>query len=145
MDNRELVAQFWTDLYTREWDVVATYFGPESEYTDVPTPPDDVARGPAQIVGRLKLGLGPLESIGHDVHTVVCEDDDVVTEHTEHWAWPTGERAALPFVSMQRVRDGKIVRWWDYWDMGTLMNVAPAWWIEQIMAGSAALGLRTDD
>ena len=145
MSNRERVAQFWTDLYARDWDVVAQYFGDDSEYTDVPTPPEDVARGPAQIVGRLKLGLGPLEAIGHDVHTVVCEGDNVVTEHTEHWSWPTGERAALPFVSMQTVRDGKIVRWWDYWDMATLMNVAPAWWIEQIMAGSADLGLRTDD
>ena len=45
----------------------------------------------------------------------------VVTEHVEHWEWGTGERAALPFVSMQELRDGVIVRWWDYWDMGTLM------------------------
>ena len=145
MNNRELVAQFWTDLYTRDWDVVAQYFRDDSEYTDMPTPPEDVARGPAQIVARLKLGLGPLQSIGHDVHTVVCEGDNVVTEHTEHWEWPTGERATLPFVSMQEVRDGKIVRWWDYWDMATLMSVAPAWWITQIMEGSAELGLRADD
>ena len=47
----------------------------------------------------------------------VCEGDTVVTEHVEHWEWPTGEKAALPFVSMQELRDGKIVRWWDYWDL----------------------------
>ena len=137
VDNKALVAKFWDDLYTRDWDVVATYFDAGSEYTDVPTPADDVARGPAEIVARLRIGLEPLASIGHDVRTTVGEGDTVVTEHVEHWEWPTGERAALPFVSMQEVRDGKIVRWWDYWDLSTLMGAAPAWWVEEIMAKSA--------
>ena len=30
---------------------------------------------------------------------------------------------------------GAITRWWDYWDMGTLMNAAPQWWVEHIMQG----------
>ena len=41
----------------------------------------------------------------------------------------------LPFVSMHEIREGLIVRWWDYWDMSTLMNAAPPWWIEYIMSG----------
>ena len=142
MNNREIVERFWTDLYTRDWDVVASYFGADSEYTDVPTPPEDVARGPEQIVARLRVGLEPLANIGHDVRTTVCDGDTVVTEHVEHWEWPTGEKAALPFVSMQELRDGVIVRWWDYWDLGTLMNVAPAWWVEHIMTAAAEAGLR---
>jgi limonene-1,2-epoxide hydrolase len=142
MSNREIVGQFWTDLYTRDWNLVAKYFGRESEYTDVPTPPEDVARGPEQIVARLRVGLEPLASIGHDVRLTVAEGDTVVTEHVEHWEWPSGERAALPFVSMQQLRDGVIVRWWDYWDLTTLMGVAPAWWVEHIMTASAEAGLR---
>ena len=31
------------------------------------------------------------------------------------------------------MRDDKIVRWWDYWDLATLMNGAPTWWIDHIM------------
>jgi ketosteroid isomerase-like protein len=142
MTNREIVTNFWNDLYQRDWAAVAGYFDADSEYTDVPTPPEDVARGPAQIVARLRIGLEPLASIGHDVRMTVCDGDTVVTEHLEHWEWPTGERAALPFVSMQELRDGKIVRWWDYWDLTTLMGVAPAWWVEEIMAKSAEAGLR---
>jgi limonene-1,2-epoxide hydrolase len=142
MSNRDIVASFWSDLYTRDWEKVRAYFGPDSEYTDVPTPPEDVAQGAEQIVARLRVGLEPLSSIGHDVFTVVAEGDTVVTEHVEHWEWPTGERAALPFVSMQELRDGVIVRWWDYWDLSTLMGVAPAWWIEHIMTASAEAGLR---
>ena len=144
MTPAERVAAFWDDLYRRDWESVATYFGDDSEYTDVPTPPEDVARGARQIVARLQVGLAPLASIGHDVLTFVADGEHVVTEHTEHWEWPTGERAALPFVSMMRVRDGKIVRWWDYWDLGTLMGAAPKWWVEHIMAESARVGLRTD-
>ncbi len=105
-------------------------------------PAEDVARGPAQIAARLRLGLEPLAGISHDIRVIVCEGDTVVTEHVEHWEWPTGERASLPFVSMQQLRDGKIVRWWDYWDLATLMNTAPAWWVEHIMSESARVGLR---
>ena len=110
----------------------------------MPTPADDVAHGPAQIAARLRVGLEPLSAISHDVRTIVSDGDIVVTEHVEHWEWPTGERASLPFVSVQQLRDGKFIRWWDYWDLATLMNSAPAWWVEHIMTKSAELGLRSE-
>ena len=144
-DLRRLVEDFWADLYRRDFDAVGAWFAPDGEYTDMPTPAEDVARGPEQIAARLRLGLGPLASISHDVRVIVCEGDTAVTEHVEHWEWPSGERASLPFVSVQQVRDGAFVRWWDYWDLGALMNHAPAWWVEHIMAESARIGLRSDD
>ena len=110
----------------------------------MPTPPEDVARGPAQIAARLRLGLEPLASISHTVKTIIVDGDTVATEHVEHWEWPTGEKVSFPFVSMHEVRDGKLVRWWDYWDLSTLMNAAPAWWVEHIMTESANVGLRQD-
>jgi ketosteroid isomerase-like protein len=143
--NRELAEQLWETLYRRDFDAVGAMFADDGEYTDMPTPEEDVARGPAQIAARLRLGLEPLASISHDVRCIVAEGDTVVTEHVEFWEWPTGERAALPFVSMQVVRDGKFVRWWDYWDLATLMNNAPAWWVEHIMNESARVGLRAPE
>jgi limonene-1,2-epoxide hydrolase len=140
--NREIVERFWADLYRRDFDAVGAYFADDGEYTDVPTPADDVARGPAQIAARLRLGLEPLSEIHHDIRQIVAEGDTVVTEHVEHWHWPSGEQASLPFVSIHELRDGKIVRWWDYWDLGTLMGAAPSWWVEHIMTKSAELGLR---
>jgi ketosteroid isomerase-like protein len=145
MNLRAQVEDFWATLYTRDFDGVGAFFADDGEYTDMPTPPEDVARGPAQIAARLKLGLGPLEDISHDIRSIVCEGDIAVTEHVEHWSWPTGERASLPFVSMMEFRGDQIIRWWDYWDLGTLMNNAPAWWVEHIMAASAELGLRDAD
>jgi ketosteroid isomerase-like protein len=136
-ENRGSVDSFWKTLYRRDFDGVGAFFAPDGEYTDVASPADDVARGPAQIAARLKLGWEKLAGISHVITLIVAEGDTVVTEHAETWEWPTGESVTLPFVSVQQFRDGKIVRWWDYWDMATLMNVAPAWWVEHIMTGYA--------
>jgi ketosteroid isomerase-like protein len=135
--NKDVITRFWDTLYAREWDALSGYFGPDSEYTDVPSPPDDVARGAAHIVARLRLGLEPIEFYEHDLKLMVAEGDTVVTEHAETWHWHTGEVVTLPFVSVHELRDGIIVRWWDYWDLQTLMNAAPAWWVEHIMVGYA--------
>ena len=144
-ENTAIVERLWKTLYERDFDGVGALFADDGEYTDMPTPGDDVARGPEQIAARLRLGLEPLQAITHKVRTMVAEGDTVVTEHVEIWDWPSGEHAELPFVSMHEVRDGKIVRWWDYWDMATLMNNAPAWWVEHIMNESLRVGLRAED
>ena len=133
--NKERVLAFWDTLYRRDWDAVAAFFTDESEYTDVPSPADDVAHGPALIVARLRLGLERISGYEHDMRLMVAEGDTVVTEHSETWHWHTGEQVTLPFVSVQQLRGGQIVRWWDYWDLSTLMNAAPAWWIEDIAQG----------
>lgn len=136
-ENREIVTSFWDALYARDWERIATFFGPESEYTDVPSPADDIAIGPHQIVSRLKLGIEPISGYEHDLKLMVADDrsNTVVTEHTETWHWKTGESVTLPFVSVHELRDGIIIRWWDYWDLQTLLGAAPAWWIEHIMVG----------
>ena len=123
-ENKRVVAQLWRDLYARDFDAVGAHFLDDGEYTDVPSPADDVARGPAKIAARLRLGLGPLERIDHEIRVVVAEGDTVVTEHVD-----------LPFVSVHEFREGRIGRWWDYWDMQTLMGAAPEWWVEHIMKG----------
>jgi hypothetical protein len=45
------------------------------------------------------------------------------------------ESVVLPFISVHEISDDRIVRWHDYWDLTTLMNTAPQWWIEHIMNG----------
>jgi ketosteroid isomerase-like protein len=133
--NKEQVQELWDALYARDWERIRACFTEDSEYTDVPSPTDDVARGPDQIVARLRLGLERISGYEHQLRLMVAEGDTVVTEHAETWHWHTGEQVTLPFVSVQELRRGAIVRWWDYWDLQTLMNAAPAWWIEHIMQG----------
>jgi limonene-1,2-epoxide hydrolase len=133
--NKERVRSFWETLYARDWGAIAGYFVADSEYTDVPSPADDVARGPDQIVARLRLGLERISAYEHDLRLMVAEGDAVVTEHVETWHWDGGEQVALPFVSVQELRGPSIVRWWDYWDLQTLMQAAPDWWIEHVAQG----------
>lgn len=133
--NKERVDEFWSVLYERDWDRIRTFFIAESEYTDVPSPADDVARGPDQIVARLRLGLEWISGYEHQPRLMVADGDAVVTEHTETWHWHTGEEVTLPFVSVHELRGGAILRWWDYWDLGTLMNAAPDWWIAHVAQG----------
>jgi limonene-1,2-epoxide hydrolase len=81
------------------------------------------------------FGLERIAGYEHHLRLMVAEGDTVITEHAETWRWHSGEEVTLPFVSVHELRDGTIMRWWDYWDMQTLMNAAPAWWVEHIMQG----------
>jgi ketosteroid isomerase-like protein len=133
-ENRARVEAMWADLAQRQFGAVTRHFTADAHYTDVPAP-EDGARGPATIAARLRLGLEPLERYVPHPGTTVAEGDMVIVEHTEEWHWHTGESLVLPFVSVFELRDGLISRWWDYWDLGTLMNAAPQWWIDHISQG----------
>jgi limonene-1,2-epoxide hydrolase len=128
----ECVRGFWQALYDRAWDRIASYFGPESVYWDVPVGPTAAAKGPADIVARLRLGLDGLAGYEQFEGSVVANDGIVMTEHREVWHWPTGEMASLPFVSVMTVADGVITLWKDYWDYPTLMQAAPESWHQRL-------------
>jgi len=135
MDPVDVTRQFWQALYAHDWDAVGSFFGPESVYFDVPTGPSTAAKGPDDIVHRLRLGLDPVSGHDHGPSTVVVADPPVVmTEHTEIWHWPTGETATLPFVSVMYVEAGVITMWKDYWDYNTLLDAAPADWQERLFS-----------
>jgi limonene-1,2-epoxide hydrolase len=129
---KAVAAAFWDALYARDWPRIRSFLGPDSIYYDVPTGPATAARGPEGIEARLRLGLEGLAAYDHGPATVVAEGGIVVTEHAETWRWPTGESVTLPFVSVQHVRDGTIAVWKDYWDLGTLMDAAPAAWRDRL-------------
>jgi len=129
---RQVASAFWEALYARDWPAVRGFFAEDSIYYDVAVGPAAAGRGPASIEARLRLGLETLASYTHEPGVVVAEGDTVVTEHAERWEWARGETVTFPFVSVQRVRDGKIVLWKDYWDRQTLMAAAPASWHERL-------------
>jgi limonene-1,2-epoxide hydrolase len=131
---RALAERFWHTLYVdRDLDAVGSFFALDGFYTDVPID-DGGATGPAQIAARLRIGFGPVPSFDHEIHRMVVEGDTVITEHTETWHFDDEVSVALPFVSVQVVRDGLLVLWKDYSNMDTLLSGAPAWWIEHVMS-----------
>jgi limonene-1,2-epoxide hydrolase len=134
-ENAATVGAFYDALYRQDFPAVVAHFAPDGEYTDVVTPADDVAVGGEQITARLTLAFGRLESLADDRLRMIAGDDAVFTEHVEHWRWPTGETMDLLVGSVHELRDAKITRWRDYWDMAVLLAAAPQWWMEYVMGG----------
>ena len=105
-------------------------------YIDVPLIGiEDGAHGPAETAARLRLGIEPLESYELHPGLMVADGDVVITEHAETWTWASDAVVRLPFTSVMEVRGGRVERWWDYFDLATLMNAAPSWWVEHVMKG----------
>jgi limonene-1,2-epoxide hydrolase len=135
--NKEIVASMWECLYRKDFDGVARHIAEDGVYEDVPAP-DSGARGPANVVKRLRLGLDPVVRFEHEIHRVVAEGENVVIEHTETWHFETGEKLTNDFVTIHVVKNDKIQLWRDYWDLNTLMSQAPPWWIERLAKFSEA-------
>jgi limonene-1,2-epoxide hydrolase len=132
--NRQVVERYWDAHFRRDWDAMARFFTDDAHYTDVGM--DAVgATGPAEIIARLQLGIGPLDGYYHFPRHMIAEGDLVVTEHVEQWRFHTGEVIDHPFTSVMEVRDGHITRWHDYSHLGNLIDNAPSWWLEHIAAG----------
>ncbi|MGH3580194.1 MAG: nuclear transport factor 2 family protein [Mycobacterium sp.] len=122
----------WKALSERDWDAVKSHLADDCLYADMPVGPAASARGPEDIVKRLKIGLEPLASyVNHD-GLLVADGGSVMYEHSETWEWPTGETAVLRFVTVHQVENDRITLWKDYWDMGALVNFAPSTWMDDL-------------
>lgn len=126
----DTVLGLWNALSQRDWDGVKTFLSDDCIYIDMPVGPTLAARGPDDIVKRLKVGLEALAKYENHPGLLVSNGSDVMFEHSESWAWATGEAAELPFVSVHRVVDGRVTLWKDYWDFNAILGSAPSSWMD---------------
>ncbi len=126
------VLGMWKALSDRDWEGMKRFLAEDCVYVDMPLGPAVAARGPENIVRRLKVGLEPLAGYANHDGLLVSNGADVMYEHSETWDWVSGESALLKFVTVHRVRDGRITLWKDYWDFGALLNHAPGDWMRQL-------------
>jgi limonene-1,2-epoxide hydrolase len=129
----EAVLGLWQALSRRDWDAVKTFLSADCVYVDMPVGPALAARGPDDVVKRLKVGLEPLAGYQNHDGMLVSNGSDVMYEHSETWRWNTGETAVLQFVSVHRVDEGKVTLWKDYWDMCSMTAQAPPTWLEDLV------------
>ncbi|ORA28771.1 nuclear transport factor 2 family protein [Mycobacterium aquaticum] len=129
MSVENTIVGLWQALSDRDWELVKTYVSDDCIYLDMPVGPAAAAKGPDDIVKRLKIGLDPLASYENFPGLLLSNGADAMYEHHEEWHWQTGESAVLKFVTVHRVENGKVTLWKDYWDMGALTNHAPASWL----------------
>lgn len=132
MSAEKTVLGMWHALSDRDWEKLKTFIADDCIYVDMPVGPAAAARGPEDIVKRLKVGLEPLAGYKNHDGVLVANGVDVMYEHSETWNWVTGESTVLQFVTVHKVRDDKITLWKDYWDFGGLVNHAPADWMEEL-------------
>jgi limonene-1,2-epoxide hydrolase len=126
----ETVLGLWRALAKRDWESVTTFLAEDCIYADMPVGPTLAARGPEDIVKRLKVGLEPLAEYTNYDGVLVSNGEDVMYEHSETWTWDSGETAQLPFVSVHKVAHNKVTVWKDYWDFGAIASHAPSSWME---------------
>jgi limonene-1,2-epoxide hydrolase len=125
---RDVVLGLWQALSRRDWDAIKTFLTDDCLYVDMPVPAL-AARGPEDIVKRLKVGLEPLAGYENHDGVLVANGSDVMYEHSETWTFPTGEQGVLRFVTVHKVvvqnGEEKVAVWKDYWDMNSLVSFAP--------------------
>jgi limonene-1,2-epoxide hydrolase len=130
MSVEDTVLGMWKALSARDWEELKGFLADDCVYLDMPVGPAAAAKGPENIVKRLKIGLEPLASYQNLDGLLVADGLNAMYEHHEEWHWATGESAILKFVTVHRVEDDKITVWKDYWDMAALANHAPPTWLE---------------
>ncbi len=128
----DTVFGMWKALSNRDWETLKTFVSDDCIYVDMPVGPAAAARGPENIVKRLKIGLEPLAGYENHDGVLVSNGADAMYEHSETWTFKTGESGVLRFVTVHKVVDGKITLWKDYWDFNGLTSFAPPTWLEEL-------------
>ena len=135
--NRKTVETMWDALSAMDWEAMKACLSKDVFYEDVPTE-DEGARGRENVVKRLRIAFDQLADHKHTTHHLVCEGDVAFLDHTEVWTFKTGETATNTFATMHELKDGKISKWSDYWDVTTFVNQFPASFLEVMAKASEA-------
>ena len=135
--NRETVLAMWNALSARDWEALTGCLTADVHYEDVSTE-DAGARGPENVVKRLRIAFDHLSDHQHTVHHLAAEGNLVLLDHTEVWTFERGEKATNTFATVHEMRDGKIALWKDYWDVTTFVGQFPPWFLEVLARASEA-------
>jgi limonene-1,2-epoxide hydrolase len=129
----EPVLQLWRAIGTRDWAAVKCVVTHDCIFLDMPLGPTLAARGPDDIVKRLKGGLESedlADWANRDV-LVLTNGVDVMYEHVVTYTSTNGETANNPIVSVHKVIEGKVALWKDYWDLNAIANTT---WFQSSLA-----------
>ncbi len=129
--NRETVERMWNALTAFDWETLKSCLSEDVHYEDVPTE-DPGARGRENVVKRLGIAFDHLTDHQHTIHHLVCEGDVVFLDHTEVWTFKTGEKATNQFATLHEMKDGKVAKWSDYWDVSGFVSQFPSWFLEEM-------------
>ncbi len=136
-ENKACVERMWRALSEMDWETLKSCLHPEVHYQDVPTE-DPGAFGPENVVKWLGIAWRHLERQEQVLHHIAADGDVVFLDHTETWTFKSGEKVQHTFATMHEMKDGKIFRWSDYWDVQGFVGQFPAWFLEEMAKHDAA-------
>ena len=113
--NEQLVRDFCEAWGRRDVDEILTFFSPDAVYHNIPMDP---VTGIDQIRNILMLFVPNSSKIEWTVHNIASAGDLVFTERTDGFVM--GDKSVdLPVAGVFEIKDGKISKWRDYFDMNT--------------------------
>ena len=121
----------WKALSARDWDSLKTFLSDDCIYLDMPVGPTAAARGPEDIVKRLKIGLEPLASYENFDGLMVDNGADVDVRAPRGMALAHRRirgpevRHACTGWRTARSRCGRTTGTWARWP-----TIAPPTWLE---------------
>ena len=113
-DSEKLVRDFLGSWEDRDLDVICSAFADDAVYHNVPVAPIE---GIAGIRAIFQAFLDAFAEAKLDIVTLAAEPGLVLAERVDYFTMNDGRKVVLPVNGVFEVRDGKITRFSDYFDL----------------------------
>ncbi len=113
-DSEKLVRDFLGAWEGRDLDVICSAFADDAVYHNVPVAPIE---GIAGIRAIFAAFLAAFAEAKLDIVTLAAEPGLVLAERVDYFTMNDGRKVVLPVNGVFEVRDGKITRFSDYFDL----------------------------
>jgi len=110
----EIVREFCAAFGAKDLDAIAGLLADDVVYHNVGMEP---AVGKEASLASIKGFLDMSESLVFDIHRLAADGDTVLTERTDTFTI-NGVKAPIAVMGTFELRDGLVVAWRDYFDMG---------------------------
>jgi len=115
----EVVQEFCAAFATKDVDTIASRLADDVVYHNVGMAP---AVGKEASVAMIQGFLDMAEKMTFEIHRIAANGDSVLTERTDTFTI-NGADSPVAVMGSFDLRDGKIVAWRDYFDMGLITKM----------------------
>ena len=115
----EVVQEFCAAFATKDVDTIASLLADDVVYHNVGMAP---AVGKEASVAMIQGFLDMAEKMMFEIHRIAANGDSVLTERTDTFTI-NGADSPVAVMGSFDLRDGKIVAWRDYFDMGLITKM----------------------
>ena len=112
--SEQLVRAFLGSWTSRNINSICGYFADDAVYHNVPVAPTKGIDGIRQIFMAF---LEAFETANLEIVTLAAEPGLVIAERIDHFLMRNGKRIALPVTGVFEVKNGRIARFSDYFDL----------------------------